>query len=390
MSAFTQPETAMSAARPAIEHLSNPHADHAAPLPGVLTRETRVEAQQAVRAWPGYAPTPLLDLPDLARRLGVAAVRWKDEGGRFGLGSFKALGGAYAVQRLVRQLGGGADITFAAATDGNHGRSVAWGARQAGARCMIYLHAGVSAGREAALRALGADIVRVAGNYDDSVRQCARDAAENGWHVVSDTAWEGYREVPTAVMAGYSLIAAEAIEQMAGERPTHVLVQGGVGGVAAAICAELRDAWGAEAPRFVVVEPALAACLLESARHGGRTEIPIEDETVMAGLSCGDPSPLAWEVLDPGADDFVAVDDAWVPPAMRLLADGEGGDRPVVAGESGVAGLAALLAAKERPEMWAALGLDASSRVLLIGTEGATDPDIYRQIVGRSPEAVAA
>lgn len=379
----------MTGALPPIHHIANPRVDRAAPLPGVLTAAIRAEAQAAIRAWAGYDPTPLLDLPGLARRLGIASVRWKDEGGRFGLGSFKALGGAYAVERLVRQLGDAAGATFAAATDGNHGRSVAWGARQAGARAVIYLHAGVSAGREAALRALDAETVRVAGNYDDSVRQCARDAAERGWHVVSDTAWEGYREVPTAVMAGYSLIAREVVEQMGTERPTHVLVQGGVGGVAAAICAELRDAWGAGAPRFVVVEPALAACLLESARHGGRTEIAIADETVMAGLSCGDPSPLAWEVLDSGADDFVAVDDAFVPPAMRLLADGEGGDPPVVAGESGVAGLAALLAAKERPELWGALGLDVGSRVLLIGTEGATDPEIYRQIVGRSAGDVA-
>ena len=377
----------MIASRPALEIFANPRADRSASRPGVLTHDARAEAQAAIRAWPGYAPTPLLDLPGLARRLGVATVRWKDEGGRFGLGSFKALGGAYAVQRLVRQFGG--DITFAAATDGNHGRSVAWGAKQVGAKAVIYLHAGVSPGREAALRALGAEIVRVSGNYDDSVRQCARDAAERGWQVVSDTAWEGYREVPTAVMAGYSLIAAEAVRQIGAERPTHVLVQGGVGGVAAAICAELRDAWGADAPRFVVVEPALAACLLESARHGGRTEIPIAEETVMAGLSCGDPSPLAWEILDTGADDFAAVDDDWVPPAMRLLADGEAGDPPVVAGESGVAGLALLLAARERPGAWAALGLDAGSRVLLIGTEGATDPEIYRQIVGRGADDVA-
>ena len=148
--------------RPTTEHLANPRAGRAAPLPGVLTNELRREAQAAIRAWPGYAPTPLLDLPGLARRLGVAAVSWKDEGGRFGLGSFKALGGAYAVQRLVQQLGGGAGVTFAAATDGNHGRSVAWGAAQAGARAVIYLHVGVSAGREAALRALGAETVRVA------------------------------------------------------------------------------------------------------------------------------------------------------------------------------------------------------------------------------------
>jgi diaminopropionate ammonia-lyase len=373
-----------------IDHLANPRADRTAPLPGVLTAGIRSEAQTAIRDWPGYAPTPLIDLPGLAKRMGVGAAQYKDEAGRFGLGSFKALGGAYAVQRLVRQFGSGTGITFAAATDGNHGRSVAWGAKQADSRAVIYLHAGVSPGREAALRVLGAEIVRVSGNYDDSVRQCARDAAANDWHVVSDTAWDGYRDTPTAVMAGYSLIAAETIEQIGSDRPTHVLVQAGVGGVAAALCAEFRSAFGGAAPRFVVVEPSLAACLLESARQGGRTEVALAGETVMAGLSCGDPSPLAWEILDAGADDFVAVDDAFVPPAMRLLAAGEGGDPPIVAGESGVAGLSALLAAQEQPALWSALGLGRDSRVLLIGTEGATDPEIYNAIVGRTSEDVMA
>ncbi|MEQ8399185.1 diaminopropionate ammonia-lyase [Thalassobaculum sp.] len=373
-----------------IDHLANPRTDRKAPLPGVLGAGIRSEAQAAVRGWPGYAPTPLVDLPGLARRLGIGAVLYKDEAGRFGLGSFKALGGAYAVQRLVQQFGRGTGITFAAATDGNHGRSVAWGAGQADARSVIYLHAGVSQGREAALRALGAEIVRVSGNYDDSVRQCARDAAAQGWHVVSDTAWDGYRDTPTAVMAGYSLIAAEAVEQLGPDRPTHVLIQAGVGGVAAALCVELRSRLGSDAPRFVVVEPSLAACLLESARRGGRTEVALAGETVMAGLSCGDPSPLAWEILDAGADDFVAVDDAFVPPAMRMLAAGEGGDQPIVAGESGVAGLSALLAARDRPVTWNALGLGRDSRVLLIGTEGATDPEIYTTMVGRTPEDVMA
>ncbi len=375
---------------PTIEHLVNPRFSAAGGLPGVLSAELRREAQAAIRDWPGYAPTPLLDLPGLARRLGVATVSWKDEGGRFGLGSFKALGGAYAVQRLVRRIGAGAGITFAAATDGNHGRAVAWGAAQAGARAVIYLHAGVSPGREAALRALGAEIVRVSGNYDDSVRQCARDAAEQGWHVVSDTSWEGYRETPTAVMAGYSLIAREVVEQIGARPPSHVLVQAGVGGVAAAVCVEFRDAWGDGAPRFVVVEPALAPCLLESARAGQRTEVALTGETVMAGLSCGDPSPLAWEILEAGAADFVAVDDAWVGPAMRTLAAGVSGDPRLVAGESAVAGLAVMLAASERAELGAALGFDAHSRVLLIGTEGATDPDIYRAIVGSTPDQVVA
>jgi len=380
----------MPAEPPPLIHVANRRADRRATLPGVLTPAAMAEAQAAIAAWPGYAPSPLVDLPGLARRLGLASLRWKDEGGRFGLGSFKALGGAYAVDRLVRAHGDAGAMVFAAATDGNHGRSVAWGARRAGARSVIYLHAGVSPGREAALRALGAEIVRIAGNYDDSVRQCAVDAAAEGWHVVSDTSWDGYREVPAAVMAGYALIAAEAVDQYGDERPTHALAQAGVGGLAAAVCAGLRGAWGASAPRFAVVEPRLAPCLLESARQGRRTVVELGAETVMAGLSCGDPSALAWEVLEVGADDFLAVDDALVAPAMRLLADGVDGDPPLVAGESAVAGLAALLAVAEDTDLRAALGLGADSRVLLIGTEGATDPEIYTALVGVPPAAVEA
>jgi len=344
----------------------------------ILCLARGAEARRAIAAWPGYAPTTLHDLGWLARELGLAAVAYKDEGTRFGLGSFKALGGAYAVARLVA-ANGGRPLTVCCATDGNHGRSVAWGAQRAGCRCVIYVHAKVSRGRIDAIARYGAEVRIVRGTYDDSVRQAAADAAREGWTVVSDTSWDGYTEIPRDVMQGYSVMVAEAMEQ-AGTTPTHAFVQGGVGGVAAAVVAHLWEALGPARPRIVVVEPDKADCLTRSAEAGRITFAEGDLDTVMAGLSCAEPSPLAWTILSPGADAFMTIADESIAPAMRALAD-----HGIVGGESGVAGLAALRIAACDAAMRAALALDASSRVLLFGTEGATDPALYAKLVGRPP-----
>jgi diaminopropionate ammonia-lyase len=346
-------------------------------------------ARAAIAAWHGYAPTPLLALPGLARALGVAAIHYKDEGDRFRLASFKALGGAYAVERQVAAHGPA--ITVTCATDGNHGRSVAWGARRAGCSCVIYIHEHVSLGRQRAIEAFGAEVRRVAGTYDDSVRQAAADAARQGWIVVSDTSYPGYMAIPKDVMQGYALMAEEALEALpATAPPTHVFVQGGVGGLAAAVCFRLWTRLGAVRPKLVVVEPELAACLLASAMAGQPVNIPIEQETVMAGLSCGEPSLLAWEILDEGADAFMAVPDHAAEATMRLLADGTGGDAPIVAGESAVAGLAGAITLAAVPTFQNALDLGPDSRILVFGTEGDTDPEVYARIVGRSAAEVRA
>lgn len=369
-------------------------------LDAVLSAGMADAAVREIAQWPGYAPTPLHVLDALARTLELAAVSYKDEGQRLGLGSFKALGGAYAVLRLAAErvgtddlpgVRGGryrqalADMTVATATDGNHGRSVAWGAQMAGCTCRIYIHAHVSLGRQRAMEALGAQVVRIDGDYDASVRRCAEEAAAQGWTVVSDTSYEGYREIPRLVMAGYSVLASELLQQMADRRPTHLFVQAGVGGLAAAVAARLWQGWGAERPRIVVVEPTRAACLTASARAGKPTAVPLTEETVMAGLSCGEVSPLAWDVLARAASDFVTIDDEAVAAAMRLLANGQAGGGAIVAGESGVPGLIALIAAAADPELRRALALGADSHVLLLGCEGASDPEIYRRMVG--PEA---
>ncbi|MFO0293922.1 MAG: diaminopropionate ammonia-lyase [Rhodospirillales bacterium] len=366
----------------------NPRLDRASPYPAALRPILSLAAEDVARreiaSWPGYAPTPLRNLPARARALGLGAIALKDEQHRFGLRSFKALGGAYAVKKLAAAPGG-PPAAVCCATDGNHGRSVAWGARAAGLRCVIYIHEGVSEGRAAAIRAFDAEVRRVPGNYDDSVRIAAADAAREGWTVVSDTSWEGYQDIPRDVMQGYGVMVGEAIAQGEGEArpPTHVFVQGGVGGVAAAPVAHLWERFGPARPCIVVVEPDKADCLTRSAEAGRVVHLSGDLDTIMAGLSCGEPSPLAWAVLDPGADAFMAIGDAAIAPAMRLLA-AEG----VVGGESGGAGRAARQIAARAPAMRAMLGLDAASRVLLFGTEGATDPALYEALVGESAERV--
>ncbi|MEA2249388.1 MAG: diaminopropionate ammonia-lyase [Solirubrobacteraceae bacterium] len=368
------------------------------------------EAQEAISAWPGYAPTPLLDLPGVARRLGVAQVYLKDEAGRFGLGSFKSLGGAYAVYRLLARavadtrgvtpsaaaLMAGehsdvtAGITVTCTTDGNHGRSVAWGARALGCGCVIYLHAGVSEGREAAIRAYGADIVRAGATYDDSTRICAADAEREGRFVVSDTAVDGAPQPLVDIMQGYRVLAEETRRQLSpGELPTHVFLQVGCGGFAAAIVAHLLAWLENDAPLVVGVEPERAACLADSIEAGRSSVVPGDLETIMAGLSVGEMSAPAWEILAPVTAAVVVVPDSAAEEAMRLLASGPGGDPPLASGESGAAGLAGLWAAVASDAARAAIGLDEQSRVLLISTEGATDPEIYERIVGRPASAVA-
>ncbi|MBM3383615.1 MAG: diaminopropionate ammonia-lyase, partial [Betaproteobacteria bacterium] len=240
------------------------------PMSAPLTAAGFAKAVREVRSWPGYAPTPLVVLPALADALGLAAIRYKDERGRFGLKSFKALGGAYAVRRvLARQNRPAAEVTVTCATDGNHGRSVAWGAQLFGCSCVIFVHATVSEGRAEAIRRYGAEVRRVKGNYDDAVRHAAGEAGRHGWYVVSDTSYEGYRDVPLDVMHGYGVMAEESMAQWpAGGAPTHIFVQAGVGALAAAICASFWLRWRKRRPRFVIVEPVRADCIYRSLEAG--------------------------------------------------------------------------------------------------------------------------
>lgn len=364
----------------------------------------RAEAERFLSCCPRHRPTPLIPLPGLAARLGIAALHVKDEGQRLGLRSFKALGGAYAVIRLViaaseEALGRAVDpaelqsesvravaagLTVACATDGNHGRAVAAGAKLAGCRAVIYLHGGVSKPRAAAIANFGAELRWVEGSYDFSVATADREAREHGWHVISDTAYEGYEDVPLTVMQGYTVMAGEALDEI-GASPTHVFLQAGVGGMAAAVALYARQRLGDEAPRVVVVEPERAACLFESARAGRHVTIPHDAPTVMAMLECYEPSLLAWEILAATADGFVTVPEEAAVEVMRTLAKPAAGDLAIVAGESGGAGLAGLLTCLRDPAAVAALGLGPQSRVLVFNSEGATDEATYARLTGIEP-----
>jgi len=374
----------------------------------LLSASALAQAQTVISTWPGYAVTRLCALPALAHTAGVASIHYKDEGSRFGLGSFKGLGGAYAVARLLcRELGqrmkrnvshadlqndpalrqACADITVTCATDGNHGRSVAWGAQMLGCRCVIYIHATVSEGRKDAIARYGAQVVRTSGNYDDSVQQADRDARANGWFVISDTSYPGYMDVPRDVMQGYQLMVHEAVSALP-QWPTHVFVQAGVGGFAAAVCAYFWERSTEQRPVFVVVEPERADCLLQSARAGEVVAVKGDLDTLMAGLACGEVSLLAWEILASGANAFCTIPDQAAVDTMRLLASPQGADPVIVAGESAVAGLAAALLTAQDSAARSALGLGPDSRVLLFGSEGDTDPALYQQLVGRSATQV--
>ncbi len=392
----------MSTLHATLSHLANsaatPRALYPPELKEIASLDKASGAFADISRWPGYQQSPLQRLDQLAAQIGVSTIYYKDESQRFGLKSFKALGGAYAVARqllaqIQQRTGDNAsiddllqgryqsivqDIVISCATDGNHGRSVAWGCQMFGCGCIIYIHRDVSAGRQQAMEAFGAEVIRITGNYDESVRLADSEAVAHGRIIVSDTSYPGYVDIPKDVALGYTVMLFEAVEQMQGDIPTHVFIQAGVGGLAAAVCAYFWELWGADRPRFIVVEPEQANCLQESARSGERATVEGDLDTLMAGLACGEVSLLAWDILKPGVDDFMTVSEDAVAPCMKLLAAGQ---PPVEAGESAVAGLAAAIVARADAALSKQLGLDDSSRIFVIGTEGATDPELYQQLI---------
>lgn len=383
-----------------------------AALESILSVAKAEESRKWLANWsvinPG--PTPLYSLRSLARQLGVARILLKDESARSSLGSFKALGAPIALLRLISRLwpdepmdpqrlfagGYGAllrNLTVITATDGNHGRALAAASRSVGCRCVIVLHANVSVEREGAIAAYGAEVVRIKGNYDESVEEAARLAQRHGWHVVSDTSYAGYDEIPRDVMQGYGTVAAEIVEATTASRAsgapiTHVFLQGGVGGLAAGIGSYFWEVYGDKRPVIVIVEPQQADCLYQSAVQGSAAKATGSIDSVMAGLACGEASPLAWRFLVSGADYFMTVRDEEAVHAMRVLAKGNAADPPIVSGESGAAGLAGLIASIRDADVAGEVGLGPDSSVLLINTEGATAPAVYRALVGESAEQI--
>jgi len=372
-------------------------------------REQEVEAVYRFhRTYPKYAPTPLYHLEQLARYLHVADLRVKDESHRFGLNAFKVMGGIYAVakyianrlQKDIRELTFDAlrspevkqatgELTFIAATDGNHGRGVAWAARELGHRSVIHMPKGSSPVRLEAIRQEGADAHISDLNYDDCVRMCAELANRHGWILVQDTSWAGYEEIPMWVMQGYASIAREIVDQLeesGGLPPTHIFLQAGVGSFAAAMTAYFFQRYPTNPPVVAIVEADQADCFYRSfASAGGqRTFVTGDMNTIMAGLACGEPNEFAYRLLRQYARGAFSCGDPVAALGMRMYGNPLRGDPQIISGESGAVTLGVLSHLRTMPQyagICDELGLNERSRVLLISTEGDTDPQHYRQVV---------
>jgi diaminopropionate ammonia-lyase len=364
------------------------------------------KAHRFLQNFDNYSVTPLRSLAELASKLGIGGLYIKDESYRFGLNAFKVLGGAYAIGRYLAQrletdieelsfdklkstetrarLG---DITFITATDGNHGRGVAWAAQQLGQKAVVYMPKGSSSSRKDAITATGAECYITEWNYDECVRVSAKLAEENGWVVVQDTAWEGYAEIPEWIMQGYSVLSSEIMEQLRDcgiEKPTHLFLQAGVGSFAGAVLGQYAAAFGPERPITTIVEPNKADCLYKSAEAGKWQAVTGEMDTIMAGLACGEPNPVAWDILNSYAEMFISCPDDIAATGMRILGNPLAGDPAVISGESGAVttGLVSAIMLEEGlAEVKRLLKLDEQSIVLVISTEGDTDPTHYRRVV---------
>ena len=368
-----------------------------------------VETAKRTRAFhasfPEYSVTPLADLSGLAKELGLGGVYVKDESYRFGLNAFKVLGGSFAIgSYLAGRLGVDigqlpydrmtgketreklGDITFVTATDGNHGRGVAWTANRLGQKSVVYMPKGSALERLENIRALGSDASITELNYDDAVRLANQGAEKSGWVMVQDTAWEGYEDIPRWIMQGYTTLALEAAEQLrqlSVEKPTHIFLQAGVGAMSGGITGFLRDCYGDE-PVITIVEPNKADCIYRSARAGERYCVTGEMQTIMAGLACGEPCTIGWDILRDHADHFISCPEYVAAKGMRVLGNPVNGDTRVVSGESGAVTLGLVAELMQNPSLdWLRepLGLGSDSRVLCISTEGDTDRENYRRIV---------
>ncbi len=378
------------------------------PKPSFLSRQEAEKVLLFHQTVHSYQPTPLLNLYKLAEKIGVECIYVKDESHRFGLNAFKALGGTYAMAKMIckilklpeecldfnylssqeiRKKSG--QLTFVTATDGNHGRGVAWSAAMLGQKAVVYLPKGTAKSRVDAILETGSQAVVTDLNYDQTVRLAMQQAKENRWYLVQDSSWVGYTEVPSWVMQGYLTMVYETINQLKDNNwpwPTHVFLQAGVGSMPAAVLGLLVNYPETEAIKSIIVEPHKAACIYYSAsRKDGKRHVVTGDlQTIMAGLACGEPSLIAWDILRDFSFAFVSLEDYFSARGMRILAHSAGGDPGIIAGESGAVGAGLLSLAMEKPELAPvkkALGFDQESKVLILNTEGDTDPGNYKDVV---------
>ena len=345
----------------------------------LLSKNDIDDAYKSISSWKGYSPTPLIELNKLSDELKLNKIFYKDESKRFDLKSFKALGGAYAVEKVSK---GNKDIVVATATAGNHGRSVAWGARRLGIKCKIFISEFVSDARGQAMANLGADVIKVKGNYEKSLIQCIKQSTENSWQIVQDVAWKDYMLVPKLTMAGYTVMMKEIFDQIKNNKITHIILQAGVGGMAGAMVAGIAR-YLDYIPTTIVVEPDSAACVLESLRSGKIEKIDIKRESLMGGMSCGEVSLVPWEILKNSVKYCITLPDDDIAKTMRLLGNASFSDEKIIAGENSVPGVISLVSSCEDEKIKKELKLNKDSNVLLIGCEGDTDQEMYQKLVNQ-------
>jgi diaminopropionate ammonia-lyase len=343
----------------------------------VLSSEEIDLAYETISNWKNYSPTPLILLNKLNKKLKLNKIFYKDESKRFHLKSFKALGGAYAVEKIIK---GNDRKVISTATAGNHGRSVAWGAQKNGLECKIFISEFVSESRAEVMRSFGADVIRVKGNYEDSLNECIKQSNEHNWQIVQDVAWEDYKLVPKLTMAGYSVMMKEISEQIKNEKISHVILQAGVGGMAAAMVAGIAR-YLDYVPKIIIVEPDSAACVLESVKAGKVKKISIEKESIMGGMSCGEVSLIPWEILRNSVHYCVTVSDDYISKTVKYLANKEFSDEKIIGGECSTPGIASLVGLINDHEVKNKISLNENSNVLLFGCEGDADEELYQKLL---------
>ena len=344
-----------------------------------LSKEDIDDAYTKISDWKGYSPTPLVELNKLSKELNLNKIFYKDESKRFDLKSFKALGGAYAVEKVTK---GNKDIVVATATAGNHGRSVAWGAKRLGLKCKIFISEYVTDARGKVMSDLGADVIKVKGNYESSLIECIKQSTKNNWQIIQDVAWKEYITVPKYTMAGYAVMMKEIVDQLDHNKISHIILQAGVGGMAGAMIAGVAR-YLKNIPITVVVEPDSAACVLESIRTGKIEKIDIIRESLMGGMSCGEVSLVPWEILKNSVKYCISLPDDDIAKTMKLLGNANFSDEKIIAGENSTPGVISLISSCENEKIKEKMQLNKNSNVLLIGCEGDTDKEMYQKLINQ-------
>ena len=349
----------------------------------ILNSDLLEDAYKTISKWQKYQPTPLESLSKLCKELELKNIFYKDESKRFGLKSFKALGGAYAVEKITK---GRKNITVSTATAGNHGKSVAWGAKNLGLNCKIFISENVSETRAEEMRNLNAEVIRVKGNYEDSLNFCKEESKKNNWEIIQDVAWPDYELVPKLTMAGYSTIIKE-ISVQTNEYITHIFLQAGVGGMAAGLVAGVAN-YFKKVPKIIIVEPENANCVMQSIENNTPTSVDIKKESIMGGMSCGEVSLVPWQILKNSVNNCISVSDNFVSQTVAMLADKILSNISIEGGECSTPGITSLISCCNTEETKNALEINENSNVLLIGCEGSADIDLYQKLLSEGKKLI--